>query len=113
MQEFQITRYKCQTCGHVYDKKEVAAKCETRPVSHDKGVKVGDVVLIIAGDGDGKTATVDSVYVMDMEWGHYAWERYWHTVALTAKINDGPGSRMLTFDCYEPMKHATPAKTRK
>jgi hypothetical protein len=70
-------------------------------VSQDKGVKVGDVVLVTKGDGAGSKATVESRFIFDMEWGHYAWERYWHTVGLTAKLNDSWGTRQLTFDSYE------------
>lgn len=103
MEELLVTRYKCQTCGKVYDRLENAEECEKRPVSQDKGVKVGDVVKITAGDGAGLTATVESVFVIDREWGHYAWERYWHTVALTAKVNGSYGHRMLTFDNYETL----------
>ena len=51
-------------------------------------------------DGAGKRAKVTSVSIVDKDWGHYRWERYWHTVALTADF-DGWGSRMLTFDSYE------------
>lgn len=101
METLQVTRYKCSTCGKVYDRKDSAEACEAKPVSQDKGVKVGEVVRITQGDGAGELATVEKVYVIDREWGHYAWERYWHTVALTAKLNKGWGHRMLTFDNYE------------
>ena len=101
MKTLRVTRYKCSTCGKVYDSKASAEACEAKPVSHDKGVKVGDVVRITQGDGTGELATVETVYVVDREWGSYAWERYWHTVALIAKVNDGWGHRILTFDSYE------------
>lgn len=101
MEEVQVTRYKCSTCGKVYDSKASAEACEAKPVSQDNGVKVGEVVRITQGDGAGELATVETVYVIDREWGHYTWERYWHTVALTAKLNKGWGHRMLTFDSYE------------
>lgn len=100
----QITRYKCKTCGHVYDSEEAADRCESRPVREDRGVKVGDTVLITAGDGEGMKAKVESIYIVDMEWGHYAWERYWHTVALTAKVIDSWGHRTLTFDSYKVIR---------
>jgi hypothetical protein len=103
VETFQVTKYRCATCQHVYDTEEGAKACESRPVRQDRGVKVGDVVRIIAGDSTGRTATVESVYVVDREWGHYAWERYWHTVALAAKVNDSWGHRTLTFDSYETL----------
>lgn len=101
METIQVTRYKCSTCGKVYDNKTGATSCESAPVSQDKGAKVGDRVRVTLGDGAGGLAIVESVYVIDREWGHYAWKRYWHTVALTAKLVDDVGSRMLTFDSYE------------
>jgi hypothetical protein len=101
VEQLQITRYKCGTCGSVYDASESAELCDSKPVTQDRGVKVGDVVRITAGDGSGGLATVEQVYVLSRDWGHYAWERYWHTVALNAKLNRGYGHRMLTFDSYE------------
>lgn len=103
MEAVQITRYRCSTCHHVFGSESAALACESRPVSHNRGVRVGDRVRITAGDGAGSTAIVETVYVIDREWGHYAWERYWHTVALTAKVEGGYGHRMLTFDSYEVM----------
>lgn len=104
MEELQITRYKCETCGKAYDDKGSAEKCESRPVQQDRGVKIGDTVKITGGEGAGNTATVERIYVIDREWGHYAWERYWHTVALEAKVNGSYGHRILTFDNYEVIK---------
>lgn len=104
MEVMQVQRYKCDVCGHVYDDKARAEKCESKPVQHDRGVKVGDTVTITAGEGAGLTGTVERIYVIDREWGHYAWERYWHTVALEAKVNGSYGHRMLTFDNYETIK---------
>jgi hypothetical protein len=97
-----ITRYQCGVCGATYDTEQQAAACEGRPVSQDKGVKVGDKVRVTAGDGTGQLATVESISIIDRGWGHYAWERYWHTVALTAKLR--LGHRFLTFDSYEPVE---------
>ena len=56
--EIVPTFYKCAVCGHVYDTKDEAESCSSRPVSQDKGVGVGDTVLITSGDGRGETATV-------------------------------------------------------
>ncbi len=103
MQEINIKRYKCQTCGHDYGSAEAAVKCEKKPVSQDKGVKIGDIVIVTKGEGQSQKAKVDSRFVFSMEWGHYAWEQYWHTVGLTAQLCDDTGSRQLTFDSYEPL----------
>ena len=96
-----IERFKCPTCGATYGERHLAELCAARPVSQDRGVKVGDTVRITGGDGAGGTATVERISVLGRDWGHYAWERYWHTVALHAKVNGSWGHRMLTFDNYE------------
>lgn len=100
MKPIQQTIYKCETCGHTYSTEKEAIDCESMPVSEDKGVKVGDKVMITAGDGKGEHATVKSTYVVDKYWGHYSWKRYWHTVAVAADLESG-GSRLLTFDSYQ------------
>jgi hypothetical protein len=101
MKPIQQTIYKCEICGHTYSNEKDALDCESQPISQDKGVKVGDKVLITNGDGKGELGTVETVYIIDKEWGHYAWKRYWHTVALTASLDKSYGHRMLTFDSYE------------
>lgn len=103
MKILQIQKYQCEVCGESYGTESAAKKCEARPVSQDKGVKIDDVVLITKGDGQGSKATVESRFVFSMEWGHYQWERYWHTVGITAKLNDSLGHRQLAFDSYEPV----------
>jgi len=100
MKTFQIQQYQCEICGYHYGTAEAAQTCESKPVSEDKGVKIGDVVLVTNGDGQGMKAQVESRFIINMEWGHYAWERYWHTVGITAKVLDSGGYRQLTFDNY-------------
>ena len=34
--------------------------------------------------------------------GHSSWDLYWHTIAISGEVIDDWGSRMLTFDSYEP-----------
>lgn len=102
MQQITKSFYKCDICGAEYSSKEEAKKCESRPVSKDKGVKIGDTVRILSGDGTGKLAIVTSRSIVDKNWGHYMWDVYWHTVMLGADIKDEYGSRALTFDAYEP-----------
>ena len=99
------TLYKCSICDAVYGTEREALNCEKRPRSKDKGVKIGDIILITGGDGTGQKAKVTSIFVYDKSWGHYAWERYWHTVGLSADIIGGYGSRQLTFDDYEVVNH--------
>lgn len=53
------------------------------------------------GDGKGQMAKVTKIFVYSMDWGHYAWKRYWHTVGITADLVESWGSRQLTFDSYE------------
>lgn len=92
----------CEICKQSYTNAEAALRCEARPVTQNKNAKIGDQVMITQGDGKGTMATVESVIIFDKDWGHYAWERYWHTVGLTAKLNNGTGSRLLTYTDYEP-----------
>lgn len=102
METITKTFYKCSTCGHQYSTEEEALSCESKAVSQDKGVRVGDKIKITAGQGTGELATVKSILTFDKYWGHYAWERYWHTIGLTANL-DSWGSRLLTYDSYEPL----------
>ena len=104
MKEVNITKYKCETCGALYEYSRDAQTCESKPVTHDKGVVVGSVVRILSGDGAGSLAKVEQRYVIDKDWGHRHWHRYWHTVGINAKVIDGWGSRQLTFDEYEKAK---------
>jgi len=104
MNKVTITKYKCSVCGALYDSESEALKCEPRPITQDKGVKIGDNVIITSGDGAGAEAKVTNISVIDKQWGHYAWERYWHTVAVSADIIGSHGSRFLTFDSYKPAK---------
>jgi len=101
----EITRkyYACEICRQLYDCKEEALECESKPISQDKGIKVGDKVRITQGEGKGQVAIVTDIYVTDKEWGHYARERYWHTIKLCAKLSNGC-SRILTFDSYQCLK---------
>lgn len=94
------TFYECEICHERYGSAEKALECESKPVTGDKGVKVGDTVRIVRGDGAGyENAKVTAVTIYSKNWGHYQWERYWHTVGLVAKLD--LGSRTLTFDDYE------------
>lgn len=93
--------WQCETCGEEYSSVKEAKSCESRPVSMDKGVKVGDEVMITRGDGAGQRGKVEKISIVDKYWGHYAYERYWHTIALDVKVIGGWGNRFLTFDDYK------------
>jgi len=101
MKEIKRVFYECEICGEQYETRAGAKGCESKPKSQDKGVKVGDIVLITDGQSAGKKGKVTKVWVYNKSWGHYAWERYWHTVGLSADIIGSPYSRQLTFDGYE------------
>ena len=101
MKEVTRIEYRCEVCNSLYTSSEQAIECENRPVTQDKGVKVGDVVRITSGQGVGDLARVKSIFVIDKNWGHYAWERYWHTVAITGDTLERAGQRLLVFDAYE------------
>lgn len=101
MKTLQIQEYECDICGSKYRSEVAARECESRPVSQDKGAKIGDRVLITGGDGAGKYCEIDSINIFDRDWGHYARDRYWHTVGVSGKVLGSWGSRQLTFDQYE------------
>lgn len=90
--------YVCEVCGHRYDNPDRAAKCESIPLKHDRGVKVGDTVRITKGDGSGSLARVTAVHVHEPGWGP---PQYDHSVFLQADVVDSWGSRQLSFDSYE------------
>lgn len=101
----QVTKYTCEICGSSYFSPEKAELCESRELSGDKGAKVGDIVLITRGDGAGSKAKITEISVCSREYGHYAWERYWHTVCVVADLIDDFGSRSLLFDDYEMLSN--------
>lgn len=103
MKEIQIIKYECEICGETYSKPEDALSCEGKPISGDKGVKIGDTVLVTGGEGAGQKGIVEKTWIFDKYWGHYAWERYWHTVGLTVKMIESYGNRQLTFDQYKTL----------
>lgn len=101
MKTLNTTTYQCEVCGEMYSSQAEAMICESQPLREDKGVQVGDTVRITAGDGAGQLAVVTHRYVLNKDWGHYQYARYWHTVAVNADIKGSGWSRMLTFDQYE------------
>lgn len=101
METIQVTKFKCSLCSTTYSTKKEALSCEGKSVTQNKGVKIGDIITITAGDGCGRLAKVTKVGVIDKSWGHHAWKTYWHTVYVNADILGSFGSRMLTFDSYK------------
>lgn len=97
------TIYRCEICGKEYTKKSAALSCESRTISKDKGVRIGDVVFITGGEDNGKCARVENIKILDKYWGEHAWEDYWHTVAVEAKSIGGFGTRFLTWNNYEKL----------
>ena len=51
MKVITITKYECEKCGHQHITEQAAHECEALPIKYDRGVKVGDEVLITKGDG--------------------------------------------------------------
>ena len=93
----EIIKYQCDVCGRVHSDKEGAIKCEAIPIQHDKGVKVGDGVLITRGEGAGQFAKVTAIYIQESGWGPSVYD---HSVSLVADVVGSWGSRSLTFDSY-------------
>lgn len=100
MKEITTKFYQCEICEEKYPEQKAAVNCESKPLSQDKGVKVGDVVLVTQGEGTGEKAVVTSLSVVDQYWGHHAWKRYWHTRTIMVDLPNNSGSRFLTFDDY-------------
>ena len=94
MKTISVTKYVCDICGHEYLNIEDAQQCEARPVTHDKGVKVGDTVLITGGEGMGEEAIVKKVRI-------YSGYHYPHTVVIDADLIHSWGTRTLVFNQYE------------
>ena len=101
MKEYNVKTYKCEICGYASTNKDDVKSCESKSISQDKGVKIGDTVLITNGDSTGKKAKVTAVFIYNKHWGHYAWKTYWHTVGLQADVIDHWGTRQLTFNDYK------------
>lgn len=98
MRTKQVTEYICETCGHSFGTEAAAQACEKRSVTHDKGVKVGDIIVITQGEGAGEKAKVTDRFIFGSDWGP---SRYSHTVGLNAALVNSWGSRQLTFDSYK------------
>jgi hypothetical protein len=94
----------CDLCGASYYTKEAAEECESVPVREDKGVSVGDIVLVTKGDGQGQEAQVKRTLVLDKDWGHYRANYYHHTVAVEADLIGSWGTRLLTCDNYDRLR---------
>lgn len=98
MKVITITKYECEKCGHQHITEAAALECEALPVKYDRGVKVGDLVLITKGDGAGMKGEVTAVHVTAPGWGPRAYD---HAVYLVAKVVGSWGHRQLSFDSYE------------
>ena len=77
--------------------REEAFNCKSKPITQDKGIKLGDKVRILNGNGAGGLGLVKRLVVIDKKWG----QRYWHTIMLIVDIVGSFGSRQLVFDDYE------------
>lgn len=106
MKEIKITQYQCEICNEIYKEEYQARRCEDWPITNETGVKIGDIVLITGGEGTGQLAKVTHKSICSREYGHYAWEQYWHTPKVCADLLNGMGSRILTFDQYEVKRDA-------
>lgn len=95
------TTYVCELCGASYGSEKEALTCESRLVTQDKHADVGDIVVCTSGEGAGCKAKVIRTGVASMDYGHYYWEKYWHTVYVVAEFLNNTGTRMLLFDDYK------------
>jgi hypothetical protein len=105
MKKLTYGGYVCQICNMEYPAQEWALKCESKPVTKDKGVQVGDIVLITKGVGVGEPAKVIKRLIFSCRWQVGDWEQYWHTAGVHVILRSSSElvtfSRALTFDNYE------------
>lgn len=95
-----MIKYNCSICGTNFADKKSAERCEQRKrITKRTILNVGDLVKIKNGDGAGEYAKITKKTIFDISWGHYMWERYWHTEGLIVSFDNGCG-RILTFDDY-------------
>jgi hypothetical protein len=113
MESKSPTPHRCPTCGAEYRTQWLADKCQSRPVLHDRGVRVGDWVRVKTGKHKGLVARVEGVRIVTGGFTWWMWGRYWHTVALDVLIRIQQGKRgertngvpdVLMFDEYEVVR---------
>ena len=92
------TTYVCEKCRKSFDSRMAAARCESVPITQDRGVKVGDIVRITYGQGAGARGLVERISVLDSEYAPV--KGYTHTIALSVKCIDSYGNRFLLHDHY-------------
>ncbi len=99
----EVIKFKCSICGEIYDTKEQCESCENKPITQDKGVKIGDEVRVIKGYYQG-LAKVVGIRIESKHWRDHYFNRYWHTIGLSVNCINGLDSRSLSFDDYETIK---------
>lgn len=101
------TVYRCEICQEPYESEEEARICEARPVTQNiqfhSLLKRGDLVKITNGDSKGRVGRVLRSIIFSRWWGHYAADRYWHTIGYEVEVVEFWGQRLLTFDDYGPI----------
>jgi hypothetical protein len=95
MTRVTITKYECDVCHEVYDTAEAAHRCESRPITQDKGVKVGDTVRITEGYGPGRLAKVTEIHYIHVDEVGYP-----TSPMITVDFMEG----WIPSDCYEVLK---------
>lgn len=94
------TKYKCSICGKEYNTQEEAISCEQIPITHDKGIRVGDKVLVTYGEGSGHIVPVVSMWIIPGNWDGP--QQYLHTPCIQVEFpHPIYGNRNLLYDDYE------------
>lgn len=100
MKTIVTTTYQCEVCNMQHRTCEAAARCESLGRLMDKGVRVGDRVRVLTGEGRGQIGFCESVFVFTADYH----PDYAHTVGITAKMIESWGHRQLQHDAYEPVR---------
>ncbi len=99
MRKEVITRFVCEICDTKFLGQKEAEECESKEVTMNKGVKVGDMVLVTKGPESGNKTMVIAIGACPKGNGSPDWNKIWHTIGVTIRV----GNRELTllYDQYE------------
>ena len=95
------TFYQCSLCKKEYTDIKEAEECNARSIQNDVGIQVGDIVKVTMGECKGLLGKVTGISIADKYWGHYFWEKYWHTPVYTIEIINKSCCTSATYNGLE------------